>query len=460
MKPTIDSFNRLSLGIMEKEGCQPEDALRKLQSLTLNILCGEAIRDSLPLQAALLTTINTAKRAFLGGVSVQMPPHVACLLPWPQKRSLDEIVCELGGSLTTVLPTKDFTLTFGLAAQIDDNQLQIVCSDWQGGVMANGEPSPFDADGTIPTAGVFAGGLGTTLAFLRLSGMEIAAGDESVGLSLWRPDLHWLDPLAKGPAVALLPQKYWLLGLGHLGQAYLWNIGLLPYSDPQEVSILLQDPERIVKANWSAGLLTTKKAAGHYKTRWCSLWLEKRQFNTVITERRFDEHTRRACEEPFVALCGFDTASSRLHLEAAGFDLIVEAGLGGNLATFDRATLHTFPDARQTPQAIWDATGEAEINPVVLSILQKQLKDPCGIVPLTIAGKAVSASFVGACTGALALGELLRGLHGGIRFDKISLQLRDLNSIRAIGHEKNTYTTEQARNGFLTVRSAVPAPSF
>lgn len=251
--------------------------------------------------------------------------------------------------------------------------------------------------------------------------MEIAAGDRSTGLSLWRPDLNWLDPLATGPQAALLPKKYWVLGLGHLGQAYLWNISLLPYTDPNQVLILLQDSDRIVKANWSAGLLTFKKSLGHYKTRWCSRWLEQRGFRTLLTERRFDDATRRAAEEPFVALCGFDTAASRLPLQDAGFDLIVEAGLGGNLAMFDRATLHTFPNAQRSPKEIWGAPDQedAEANPIILSILRNQLKDPCGIVPITIARKAVSASFVGACTGALAISEILRGLHDGTRYEKI-----------------------------------------
>ena len=201
--------------------------MRKLESLHLNLHCGEAVRDSAPLQAALLTAVNTATRAFLGGVLVKMPALVVSLLPWPQRRSLNEIVSDLGGTLTDALPEGRFTLTFGLPAHIDDDSLQVVCSDWQGGVLANGEHSPFVAGGILPTAGVFAGGLGVALAFLRLSEMEIAAGDRSTGLSLWRPDLDWLDGQSVGPPVELLPQKYWMLGLGHLGQAYLWHIGLL-----------------------------------------------------------------------------------------------------------------------------------------------------------------------------------------------------------------------------------------
>lgn len=465
----IDSFNRLSLGIMENEKCAPKDAMRKLQLLKLDIRCNDNIRMSLPLQAALITSVNTAVRAFLGGVRVHMPSDVVSLLPWPTRKklnsaalksgTLNEIVRELGGMIVPELSENNFTLTFGIPASIDDNGLQVVCSDWQGGVMTNNEVSPFDPVGSLPVGGVFAGGYAVTQAFFRLSGMEIAAGDQSSGLSLWRPDLDWLNPQAAGPQAVLLPRKYWILGLGHLGQAYLWNIGLLPYADPRQVSILLQDGDRIVKANWSAGLLTTKKSSGQYKTRWCSRWLEQRGFKTILTERRFDDSTRRASEEPFVALCGFDTAESRLPLEDAGFDLVVEAGLGGNLALFDRANVHTFPQAQRSPREIWvkPEQDNTTANQVILSILQSQSKDPCGIIPITIAKKAVSASFVGACTGALSIAELLRGLHDGTRYDKISFQLRDLSCTRAIIHADSSYTTQHGRNGFLPV--AAPARS-
>jgi len=33
----------------------------------------------------------------------------------------------------------------------------------------------------------------------------------------------------------------WLIGLGHLGQAYLRALGLLPFARPQDLSLILQD---------------------------------------------------------------------------------------------------------------------------------------------------------------------------------------------------------------------------
>ena len=454
MELNTNTFNRLSLGIIEKDKCSPEEAINKLGSLRLNLVCSETINTSLPLQAALLTAVNTGKRAFLGGVYIKMPKEVICLLPWPGAKFLNDIVIELGGTILESINNENFSLTFGLAGTIDNNCMQLVCNDWQAGVLSNGEEVPFEQKGTIPTAGVFAGGLAVFLAFMKMSGINIASCDDSTGLSLWRPDLHWLDPNAKGPRIEFLPGKYWILGLGHLGQAYLWNIGLLPYTSRQLATVLLQDDDKIVAANRSAGLLCEPGHTNLYKTRVCSSWLENRGFQTIITERRFDNYTKRINEEPFIALCGFDSASSRLPLENAGFDLIIETGLGSSLSTFDIIALHTFPGASKTPHELWGSEDliKIDINEIVYEILKDLHKDEeCGIVPLTISGKSLSASFVGACSGALVIAELLRGLHGGMRYDKIIFQLRDIENIKAILHKKGKYIIEHSRNGFIAI---------
>ena len=454
MELNTDTFNRLSLGIIEKDKCSPDEAISKLQSLQLNLICTYILNTSLPLQAALLTAINTGKRAFLGGVHVKMPQKVKCLLPWPGSKYLNDIVIELGAVISDKFNNENFTLTFGLPGSIDDNSMQVVCNDWQAGILANNESMAFEQTGTIPTAGIFAGGLAVFLAFLKMSNINIAACDNSIGVSLWRPDLLWLDSNAKGPQVKFLPAKYWVLGLGHLGQAYLWNIGLLPYRNSQTAIILLQDDDKVVEANLSAGLLCEIHHTDLYKTRVCCSWLESRGFKTTITERRFDDNTKRINEEPFISLCGFDSALSRLPLENAGFDLIVETGLGSSLSTFDIIALHTFPNSSKTPHEIWGSEDhtKVDINEAVYDILKDMSDEECGIIPLTISGKSISASFVGACSGALVVAELLRGLHSGMRYDKITIQLRDIENIKAIPHKKNTYLLEQSRNGFIFIK--------
>jgi hypothetical protein len=90
-----------------------------------------------------------------------------------------------------------------------------------------------------------------------------------------------------------------------------------------------------------------------------------------------------------------------------------------------------------------------EINHTVHDILKVKDKEICGIVPLSIASKAMSASFVGACSGALVIAEILRGLNGGIRYDKIVVHLRAVDEVKAVQHSKGCYTTELSKNGFV-----------
>ena len=237
MKLETDKFNRLSLGIMERYKCSPEEAINILTFLKLNIDCGNDIRTSLPLQASLLTAVNTGKRAFLGGVFICMPSNVISLIIWPGKKYLSDILVELGGKIVSRLEETNFCLCFGLRGNIDSNRVEVVCNNWQSGLLANGEKCSFNSTGNIPTAGIFAGSLGVGLGFLKMTGINVSVADNSVGISLWRPDLDWLDENSFGPEISILPRKFWMLGLGHLGQAYLWNIGLLPYKNFDECTI-------------------------------------------------------------------------------------------------------------------------------------------------------------------------------------------------------------------------------
>jgi len=79
----------------------------------------------------------------------------------------------------------------------------------------------------------------------------------------------------------------WIIGLGHLGQAYLWTLGLLPYAQPEDVQLVLQDFDTLVDANDSTSLLTTRTLLGEKKTRAMARWCEGRGFQTALQERHF-----------------------------------------------------------------------------------------------------------------------------------------------------------------------------
>lgn len=451
MKPdqlNEENYCRLARAVLERFGGTYAQAMETLGQFQLNLICAEEITRSAALQAALLTAVNTGKRAFLGGVSVEMPSHVELRVPWTGEGSLNEIVESLGARLTAANHSdRSHTLYFGAVAEPVPDALSVICSGWRGGV-APAELSFALHDGIdFALGGVLAGALGVARGFLRVCGLSSRFVERPLGVSLWRPDLAWTDEEAAGPEVKYLPSKLWFLGLGHLGQAFLWNTALLPYERPSDTLFLLHDFDRVMSGNWSAGLLCESDSPGRLKTRLCSEWLEARGFPTRICERRFDYTVRRDDDEPYVALCGFDSAPARQSLEGAGYALVVECGLGGSVDTFDQLSLHTFPDATRTPAQIWaeDEMAGRDANPALLDAFRTQ--DPCGILADTLADKALSSSFVGAYAGALVIGEVLRGLHGGVRCEIINGQLRGNSPLRVALREEN-YQRRVAIAGF------------
>ena len=102
----------------------------------------------------------------------------------------------------------------------------------------------------------------------------------------------------------------WLLGLGNLGQANLWVLGLLPYWDPSKVRLLLQDFDVAGIENLDVQVLTEPNWIDRKKARSAAAWAEARGFRTVIEERPFSAKTGPGKEEPHVLMGGVDNLGS------------------------------------------------------------------------------------------------------------------------------------------------------
>jgi hypothetical protein len=150
-------------------------------------------------------------------------------------------------------------------------------------------------------------------------------------------------------------------------------------------------------------------------------------------ERLFDAAYRRQPQEPSVALCGLDNAEGRRALDLAGFDFVVEAGLGRDYRNFQTIRLHTLP-ARRAATEIWPdrpaSVLPVEQNPAYQDLLNSGKVDQCGMTLL--AGKAVGAPFVGSVAACLAVAEVLRLLAGGAIDELIGLDLRAVDHIEVV----------------------------
>jgi hypothetical protein len=402
-------------------------------------------------QAALLTGIALARRVFLGGVDVVGDLAVPLHVPLPLGDTLAEAVHRLGGRHCVEADTSvpSIRVGGGLGPRTSAFDLRMVFSGWRGGVVPAHVEFAGGATMTVALAPMLAAAFAVNEAFFHVQGKLPTAGRRSVGLSLWdlsQPD--WLVPEAGAPALRYLPSSLWLIGLGHLGQAYLWALGLLPYPKPADTVFVLQDIDIITPSTFSTSILTEPSMAGFKKTRKMAEWAESRGFSTVITERKFDQFCKRTEDEPAVALCGLDNALGRQALDQAGFALVVEAGLGRGHRDFRTMRLHTLPGSRPASQ-IWNTAGQVN-DPADQSAYRKMLEggelDRCGVTLL--AGKAVGAPFVGAIAACLAVSEVLRLLHGGALHELIDLDLQSPEHRYLVGQRRDFSTLNP---GYVTV---------
>lgn len=391
------------------QGCAAtvEEAEQLAGTYRLQIHVGADGANSPTRQAALLTAVNAGARAFLGGV------HVTGELDWPISAgwytgtTAWEAIEHCGGTIVEHLDDDHPTAIIGTVEKaVGSVALQVTWDGWAGGIVP-AETERLAETIENPLAGIAAGAIAVSEAFTHMRG-TVTAGHQPTGISLWRPDQAWLDADATGPAVRYLPTRLWLGGLGHLGQAYLWAIGFLPYHHRGEVLLMLQDYDQIVEANRSTGLLVYPATPqGQLKTRMAADAMEALGFTTRLVERAFDAATRPGPGEPTWILAGFDNPTARAHLGA--FDLAVDVGLGSAADDFLGIHIHTFPAAGDPADVFAASRAPVEdAKPAAWAVAAA--KDRCGVLELQ--GAAVGAAFVGAFAAAFGLAEVLRGLVG------------------------------------------------
>jgi hypothetical protein len=388
-------------------------------------------------QAALLTGIALARRVFLGGVQVSCPPSVPLMVPLPLGETLEAAVIALGGILGGG-ERQDPIITIGAQPRSRSSAFNVrtAFGGWRGGIVpAYSEIRLVDRD-TIPLAPMLSAALAVNEAFSFVRSGNPVYGRRPLGLSLWRPSptVDWMTRADDEPRLEFLPTRLWLIGLGHLGQAFLWALGLLRYGVPADLSLVLQDFDVITPASESTSILTEPGLLGQKKTRAMAAWAEYRGFGTSIIERKFKPDFLRQPDEPSVALCGVDNALARQALDQVGFDFIVEAGLGRGHRDFRTMRLHTLPGPRRAAD-MWKQDENAESTeqrPAYEKLLNESELDRCGITLL--AGKAVGAPFVGAVAACLAISEILRLLHGGTLHQLIDLDLQSVEHRSVVPH--------------------------
>jgi hypothetical protein len=418
----------------------PVEAAAYLRALVLQVAVGPEVGDQPAAQAALATAVNVGVRAFRGGVHVHLTNNPTLDTGWAAGLTASEAVDRYGGTVVNNLDPERPTLVIGQPDQpVGKPLLYCTWHGWSGGVVQSAE-DVLAGDGIVP-AGILAAALGISEAFQRSLG-HVVPGRRDVGISLWHPDVDW-RAAESGPALRYLPAALWLLGLGHLGQAFAWTIGMLPYANPDEAELGLVDFDTIVDGNTATQLLVTPVDVGKRKTRVVSAALERLGLRTRVVDRAFDHHFHPVAHanpnrnEPTTALAGFDDVAPRRDLGAAGFARIVDAGLGAGHIEYLDMVLNTFPAAGDPATAFPDdpraprGLGEAYEHEVARQVTAgaDETAARCGM--LDIAGVTVGAAFVGTIASTFVVGDVLRLLHDGQTYAVITLDLRSPAGILA-----------------------------
>jgi hypothetical protein len=441
-------LSRISKLLVDSDEVSAGEAQARREQFAVTLLCGPDLDQSRTLQVAVLTAASIATRCFPGAIKVVLdkPANgsdivLTSLIQGSFAAALAELVGPQNLRLSNGSEITGKVLLFGDVPP-QPGALRVTFDGWIAQVGPSASSGRLAERPYCALAGVLAGALALSEVFLSFAELNIAAARRTTGLSLWRPELPHTHPAAQGPRVEVLPRELWVLGLGHLGNACLWSIVALSYTDPQAVEIYLNDFDEVEAENSETGLIFTPGDEGQLKTRVCSRWLEARGFRTRLIERPFDSDFRRRRVapqiEPPLALCGFDSNPARRMLSGAGFARVLESGLGGTKHNFETISFHTLPNPRAVGELWPDVSpDEQEIQKRELERIAQQNpayeelgEDVCGRAKL--AGKSVAVPFVGVTAATLVIAEAIRLLHDGPAYSDIKLSLSDLTNVSAI----------------------------
>jgi hypothetical protein len=410
--------------------------------------------------AALLTAVETTARAF-GQAPVFLAPEVAattCLLPGQRELTVADAVLEAGGHLVENLdvstPARPTVAIGTVATTGGDLALQVTWDGWVAHIDVAG--ARLRERGTMVLAPVAAAALAVTECFKRALGTEEACY-RTRSLNLWRPELPFklgeqqdVGGDVLGPDLEYLPKSGWMVGLGHLGQGFAWCWRLLPYEEPGACLVLVQDFDKVNKANKSTGMFIRPGDVGKMKARVVSATLERAGFDTRILERRLLPETRRDDSEPALALVGVDKLEPRRIISDVGWTFAVDVGLGAGPVDFTGISVHAFSGLTSSHEvSAWQKDRSADRGARARAQepyrnARNEGADDCGLIQL--AETAVAAPFVGVVAACLGLAEPLRVLHG--QDPHITLTY---DSGRAAA-PRATRGTDQPRTAYLPAR--------
>lgn len=418
-----DSLHRLAKSLADSgEAKTLEAAHEAFSRYGIRFVVHDSAMADPALQMISLTAINASSRSFMGNVSISGCIDDKLSVRGFEGRTLRQLAILLGVNVEVCGAEAWPTIFIGAdAANAPAGSIRPWAEGWRFGLGPRNCNARLKA---FAPAGVAAAGLAVSEAFSILRGDNAYAGRRQLDLSLWSPT----DPTMLGPPDEVAMPSAWLVGLGHLGQAFAWTMGFIR---PSTEAVYLQDFDLVTESSLSTSMLCTVADIGNAKIGVVSDWLSARGYKTVSLARRLDSAQRVGAGEPRIALFGVDNAAARRVFEGAGFEFIVDAGLGSGFKDFRALRVRTFPGP-STAANLWarDAdVGDHKTMPAYQRLLAEGA-EPCGVT--TLASRAVGAPFVGCVAAGYAVAELVKHEMDGSARAVIDINLRDPSAIQAV----------------------------
>ncbi len=440
---------RLSRILVDTLAIGFDEAQARLRTLRLEIVIGSDAT-STAAHAAALTAVSVGRRSFVGGVRVVGSVSQASNSPLPiAGDTLAQKFERVGASAFEEVPT----CRIGIGSFETRDAVPTFLPWWDGWIAGVRAAQTFESgDSQNPLSGVAAGALAVGAAF------ELARGRPQIPADV---NLWGMKSAPKFGEV-FLPNALWIIGLGNLGQAFLWALASLPYEEPSKVSLMLQDDDRVSPENWATSVLVTNEMYGTLKGKIAEKWAEERGFDPRRVDRRLGPLDRRIDGEPLLAISALDNFEARRNLAAIGFASIVDAGLGRTIDDFDKFAVRVFDQSRPIDRYFAkqpDAKPSVRLHEAAYERLEQEI-GRCGAAE--IRGASVAAPYVNAVAATMALSRAIALASGCpcLPVDVRRISSRSQRRTRGIGHAGRPQLDDPAQAVVLTKIDGARPQSF
>lgn len=408
----VDELNRtVKLALDEGRAASLAEAQALFEGFRLQIAVDAGFTGSPGAEAAVLTLLMAAAKTFLGGVEIVGAVDERCTLAWFEGRKVSEVAIEAGatvGERGGAQGTRLASIVVGSGRPVDAGFSVALTLGADGFVICPDSAARSDPHAPVEV-GVAAAGAALNEAFARLYRGWPLAGQRRLSFQM--------------PATAAVERvggTTWMVGLGHLGQAFAWTLALS--SGRARHAVRLTDFDFVTGSSLSTCLLVKGSDIGRLKVHAVGERLASLGLAVSMDAHQLNLDGNGPTQAADRVIVAVDNIALRRSLDRLAGMPVFEGGIGSGVNGFTRVQFHSFPGSRLARDVWADADPHAsqaiDISAPAYQALLKQTGDECGTTLL--AGRSIATPFVGAFSGAvlfgLALGNPIQS-NSGWAFD-------------------------------------------